>query len=155
MERLKNLGVSPDSLLEAFARIFEFLPLRFGEALERREGDVERVFVDLFVAADFGWLFIQEIKGVLGIDGFVLDDFEVDAKDYGIWFFLEFGAGEGSKLAFDDVYIEVGDGVRVVYSKTLELGLGAVKKLKKAIDEAYRSGYLDAIYGEGRLRIAR
>ena len=148
LERVDRLGLSSKSLLEGFVWGFEFKPLAFREALEKRGGDVGRAFFDLFAAADFGWFFIREIRDVLGIDGFVLSDFEVSAKDYGVWFFLQFEAGVDSKLAFDEVYIEVGDGVRVVYSRHLELGKRALKKLKKAIDEAYESGDLDSIYEE-------
>lgn len=148
LERVERLGVSPKSLLEGFVWGFEFKPLVFREALEKRKGDVGRAFFDLFAAADFGWFFIKEIKDVLGIDGFILNDFEVSAEEYGVRFILNFGAAVDSKLAFDEVYIEVGDGVRVVYSKHLELNKRALERLKKAIDEVRESGDLDSIYEE-------
>ncbi len=129
-EVCRELGVTQKAMRKAIEETF-FLPYSYERRIKEGE-DLVEVLRDLFAAAQLGSRVDENIKEVLGLEGFIFEDGDVDLFE-GEYFFAYIAKGDRDLITY---YFVLGRGFAKVILD-FSVGEEKVERLKERLEELF------------------
>jgi len=101
---VEDIGRPVPEIIEGLSKSWAWIPPQYLEQL--KEGPMESVFREVFSVSEIGRPIDRDIRSFLKIEGFRLDDVDINFDDQ--YFFFAYSSADDEESKINTVYVNIG-----------------------------------------------